>query len=509
MERHTRIGLKIVDWLQQKCPALKKHSVQKHISLMLLALSLLATGAMFTLSRIYPMQGGLLTAFYSFLVFTSIVMLLSCVMTLAALHVKDRLSCQLQDSTAENTRKTAQLKKANKDLERLMADTKKIELQIHHSQKMEAIGTLAGGIAHDFNNILSGMFAYIQLAQRHMDDPEKLQRDIRKIRAGAQKAADLSRQILTVSRKSEPKREITRAAPVVQEVVDLIRATLPPTIEIHAHLESSAAILADPGKLHQVTMNLCTNAYQAMAETGGTLTLRLYDTSVFQDPGLMNQGIPPGDYICISVKDTGTGMDFETQKKMFDPYFTTKAPGQGTGLGMAVVLGIVQEHDGYIRLFSETKKGTELQIFLPASDAAADAYPAVPTAEEEAQGRGHILFADDEPDLCQATRELLTAHGFQVTCCNSGEEAWAALLSDPDQFDLVFSDYAMPGMSGRELAERIRTAMPDVPVLLCTGNPDILADGLTLMPDRYVPKPFDPDTLVPQLQSAMTNRILS
>lgn len=246
---------------------------------------------------------------------------------------------------------------------------KQMEQQIQQSQKMEAIGTLASGIAHDFNNILSGIFAYVQLAQNHAHDPVKVKKDIKQIRAGAEKAADLSRQILTVSRKSEPCRKPVAIHSVVLEVLTLLKATLPAFIDIRKTIESRATILADPGKIHQVVLNLCTNAFQAMADNGqGTLSVNLFEIQVFQDPGLVGQGIPQGDYLCLSIGDTGAGIDLKTQGKMFDPYFTTKAPGKGTGLGLAMVLGIIEEHQGHIRVASEQEKGSEFMIFFPLSN---------------------------------------------------------------------------------------------------------------------------------------------
>ena len=341
---------------------------------------------------------------------------------------------------------------------------KLLEQQIQQSQKMEAIGTLAGGIAHDFNNILSGIFAYLQLAENHAEEPDRVKKDISRIRHGADKAADLCRQILMISRKSEPKKESVILAGVVREVLDLVQATLPPDITIKASLDTGALIHAEPGKIHQVVLNLCTNAFQAMAETQeGILEVCLTQTTVYQDPSLNGKGMPPGEYLCLSIRDNGCGMDSITLQKLFDPYFTTKAPGKGTGLGLAVALGIIEDHQGHIRVFSEVGKGAEFQVFFPRTAHNRKKADAAVLPPEPADHQGRLLIVEDEELLGQAVAALLEDRGYEVFSCKEADEAWNLFTSEPDRFDLVLSDEVMPGMTGSELIRRIKDLSPRNP----------------------------------------------
>lgn len=374
---------------------------------------------------------------------------------------------------------------------------KRLEQQVQQSQKMEAIGTLAGGIAHDFNNILSGIFAYLQLADSHARDPERVKKDIFKIRQGAEKAADLCRQILLISRKSEPRKEPVVLAAIVQEVTGLMKATLPATIEIRESLETGDLILADPGKIHQVVLNLCTNAFHAMADAPqGVLDISLTRTEVFQDPGLNGRGIRPGDYLCLSVRDTGHGMDPETREKLFDPYFTTKPTGKGTGLGLAVVLGIVQDHDGIIRVFSEKGKGSEFQIFFPQTQGRTREENAPFSRPEKGLATGCLLLVEDEENLQLALAALLEEEGYEVVCCSDGAQGWERFNTQPDRFDLVITDEMMPVVTGSELLRQIKEVSPQTPAILCSGNTAILSQDQPSAADAFIPKPLDMSLLL-------------
>ena len=374
---------------------------------------------------------------------------------------------------------------------------KRLEQQIQQSQKMEAIGTLAGGIAHDFNNILSGIFAYLQLAENHANDPERVKKDISRVRHGADKAADLCRQILLISRKSEPEKESIVLAGVVREVLDLIQATLPPNITIEAGLDTGALIHAEAGKIHQVVLNLCTNAIQAMADTTqGILAVSLTHTTVFQDPSLNGKGIPPGEYLSLSIRDNGCGMDGLTRQKLFDPYFTTKAPGKGTGLGLAVALGIIEEHRGHIRVFSERKKGSEFQVFFPKTAQGQKIGKAALRQPVPAVHQGRLLIVEDETQLGDAVTALLEDRGYEVVCCQEATQAWERFKSGPENFNLVLSDEVMPGMTGSELIQQIKEVSPETPTILYSGNTTFISQEKKEQADAFIAKPLDTNLLV-------------
>ncbi len=245
-----------------------------------------------------------------------------------------------------------------------ISDRKKIENQLHQSQKIEAIGTLAGGIAHDFNNILSGIFGYTQLANSALDDPIKTKKNLDQIIKGAERAAQLVRQILAFSRQTELKKHPLKLNLEIKEAIKFLRSSIPAAIEIQENILSGAKILADPTQIHQVVMNLCTNAYQAIGNSGGTLTVGLTDVNIKSQNNILNSH-KFDKYVMLEVKDTGYGMNKKTIERIFDPYYTTKTIGKGTGLGLSVVDGIVKDHNGYIKIYSRVGKGSAFQVFWP------------------------------------------------------------------------------------------------------------------------------------------------
>jgi PAS domain S-box-containing protein len=347
--------------------------------------------------------------------------------------------------------------------------------QLQQSQKLEAIGALAGGIAHDFNNILFPIIGYAEMA---LDDtaPDHPHRQfLSQILKGASRARDLVMQILTFSRQTEGERQAMRVQPILKEVLKLIRSTLPATIEVRREVDpETGPILADPTQIHSVLMNLITNAYHAMAETGGVLTVGLANHRI--SAGDSRPGLRAGHYVRLTVADSGSGMPPEVRDRAFDPYFTTKAQGQGTGLGLSVVHGVVQSCEGHIEIDTAPGRGTRMRVYLPRTDPGVDAMPA---GERPEPGNGeHVLVVDDEPAITEMIRRMLEGLNYRVTARNCSMAAWEAVDGDPDQFDLLLADMTMPGLRGDQLTRRIREIRPDLPVILLSGFSELLSDEL-------------------------------
>ena len=385
-------------------------------------------------------------------------------------------------------------------------EKEKLESQLRQAQKMEAIGTLAGGIAHDFNNILTIIFGYNELAMAEKD-PENRQRHLEEIKRGAERAKELVTQILAFSRKAEQQQYPLQVSLIIKEALKMLRASIPTTIEIRQNIASTGMVLADPTQIHQIIMNLCTNAYQAMRETGGTLAVSLNDVEIGpEDYGYAN--LTPGNYLKLEVSDTGGGIDPKIQEKIFEPYFTTKKPGEGTGLGLAVVHGIVKSHHGHIIVYSEPGNGTSFHVYLPLTDQVAVALPDTATEPTALQGKGErILFVDDEEQIRAVAEAILARNGYQVTTFADGNEALKEFQKEPAQFDLVITDLTMPSMTGMELAEKILALRPRTPVILCTGQSVLLnrEKAFAMGISDYLNKPILTETLLRATRKALEN----
>lgn len=341
-----------------------------------------------------------------------------------------------------------------------------MENHVRRAQKMEAIGTLAGGIAHDFNNILSGIFGYSQLAQNHIDEPERIKSDLKNIVKIASRATELIQQILTVSREANYKKQHLNIDVILKEVLKLIRATIPATIEIKSYINSNAPILADPTQMHQMLMNLCTNAYHAMNDTSGTLTVRLEKISSV-DKGHINT--KKQEYLKLEVCDTGHGMAKDTMGKIFDPYFTTKPREKGTGLGLSIVHSIVLEHKGEIKVDSIVGKGTTFTIHLPVVEKKDKSHHKNASRKKIPVGKESILFVEDEESIRSVVKDILGKKGYQITLAENGLIAYENFKKDPDNFDMVITDMAMPKMNGLELSKKILNLRKKIPIIFCTG----------------------------------------
>jgi PAS domain S-box-containing protein len=377
--------------------------------------------------------------------------------------------------------------------ERENAENEKIALQtrLNQAQKMEAIGTLAGGIAHDFNNILGAILGYTEMALADIPPDSKVANDLQRVMKAGNRAKDLVRQILTFSRKSDQELKPLRIQVVVIEALKLLRSSIPTTIEISQNIDPDCgAVLADTTQIHQVIMNLCTNAYHAMGETGGKLGVSLESIDLTPEGVSSKISLQPGSYVKLEISDTGRGIMKANLERIFEPYFTTKAKGEGTGLGLSLVHGMVISFGGDIAVYSELGKGTVFQIYLPIVRESKEVIPAKDTAPLPT-GDERIILVDDDKELAQMNKTVLESLGYKVTALTSSAETLDTFQKDPDGFDLVLTDMTMPNITGSELSERILAIRPDIPIILCTGYSGLINEekAKKLGIREYVMKP--------------------
>lgn len=367
--------------------------------------------------------------------------------------------------------------RASAEIERLRIEEekKKIETQLYQAQKMEAIGTLAGGIAHDFNNILQSIMLNSELALLEQNRAGMAYYRMENVLRSAKRATDLVKQILIFSRQSEIELKPLQINLIVKEVIKMLRSSIPTTIDIRQDIsEGWELIMADPTRLHQIIMNLATNAAHAMREKGGTLSFVLKPVDIKDDKPANCPELKPGPYMMIQVIDTGHGIDPSIMARIFDPFFTTKERGEGTGLGLAVALGVVKDLGGSIAVESELGKGTTFSVYLPRIEKTA------PSRTEEIKpllkGREIILLVDDEKSLVDAHAEAFSKLGYQVVSRYSSMDALEAFRAQPGKFDLVITDQTMPRMTGLQFARELIRIRPDIPIILCTGFSDMAAE---------------------------------
>ena len=384
----------------------------------------------------------------------------------------------------------------------------RLQRQLIQSQKMEAIGTLAGGIAHDFNNILSAILGFAELALFELTDGSRSYDDVSEIVKAGNRAKDLVRQILTFSRKTEQEFKPINIVPLISEALKFLRATLPSTIEIQKHIDDiRVEVLCNSTMVQQILMNLCTNAAHAMKDTGGILVVRLLEIEI-QEGDISNlPDLPPGPYVHLTISDTGPGIESGILGRIFDPYFTTKEKGEGTGLGLSVVHGIAQSLRGAVEVESDPGKGTEFNVYLPRvigkSDMATDQPQVLSTGNER------ILLVDDEDALATMGRLMLDRLGYKVTVKTDSYEALETFKARPIEYDLIISDKTMPRLTGFDLAEKIKKIRPDVPFIICTGYSDeIEADiAARLGINRLIVKPLSMDDLAKAVRSVLDNAV--
>ena len=347
-------------------------------------------------------------------------------------------------------------------------EKRQLQSQLLHAQKLEAIGTLAGGIAHDFNNILAAVIGYTDMAKDEVPAGTPLARDLDQVLKASHRARDLVKQILTFSRQAETDSVNFYPAAVVKEVVRLLRPALPTTIAINQLIDEKAGpVHIDPAQMHQVLMNLCTNAFHAMEDHGGELDISLRRIELDTAALAARPYAQPGTYIELAIGDTGSGIPPNLIDRIFDPFFTTKELGKGTGMGLSIVHGIAKSCEGFVTVDSVLGRGTTFHVFLPA---AAEEQP-FPVSTEDSLPRGseHILFIDDEEMLTTLAKAMLERLGYLVTARTSSLEALTAFQNQPDRFDLAITDLTMPGMTGLDLSRRLLQIRPDLPIILCTG----------------------------------------
>ncbi|MCL2457984.1 MAG: ATP-binding protein, partial [Desulfobulbus sp.] len=387
----------------------------------------------------------------------------------------------------------------------LFDDTKRVlmEREIRQNQKMEAIGTLAGGIAHDFNNILAGIIGYAEILLRKESNNEQACNYLGKILTAGEKARELIFQILAFSRRTETSRQPVQLAPLIHEAMQMLRATLPTTIAINEQLNPDAIVMADPVQIHQIVVNLCTNAGHAMQKEGGSLNVSVERIGLDQTHLAQEGQSEPCDFARIRIEDTGHGIPEEILGRIFDPFFTTKGQNGGTGLGLSVVHGIVRSLQGQITVDSTPGKGTRFDILLPLTDQHVEA------GESEtlpvATGDEHVVYVDDAPFLVEIAREILRELGYRVTTFSDSEKALAFICAHPDEADLVISDMTMPKLTGTGLARGIRDAGLNTPVIIYTGyEKDLDAEDIQALGIREVLlKPIKPHTLAVKVREVL------
>ncbi|MGB2688800.1 MAG: PAS domain S-box protein [Desulfobacterales bacterium] len=368
-----------------------------------------------------------------------------------------------------------------------------LEGQLLHAQKMESIGTLSGGIAHDFNNLLAIILGNAELAMEDVPEWHPAKDNINEIRTASLRARDVVRQLLSFGRKTDPKKRPVKLVQIVEDALKFLRFSIPTSIEIHQNIpnDTDNTILADSTQINQVMINLFTNAAHAMEDAGGVITIGIQNVYLDQVSAPFYPDLSLGNYVKLTVSDTGTGIDHEIKDRIFDPYFTTKEVGKGSGIGLSVVHGIVKSHNGAIYVDSKFGKGTTFSILFPATEE--EAVIETEAIEKLSTGNERILFVDDEKSMAEIGRRRLERLGYQVEAKTNPIEALELFRADPDQFDLVITDMTMPHITGDKLVKEILKIRPDMPTILCTGFSEKIDEekAKKIGVRQYIEKPFD------------------
>ncbi|MBC2715485.1 MAG: PAS domain S-box protein [Desulfobacteraceae bacterium] len=361
------------------------------------------------------------------------------------------------------------------DLKKQQEETRRLEDQLRQAQKMEAIGTLAGGIAHDFNNILSAIMGYTEVSLLRVVGDDKLKQHLQKVLKACNRARDMVKQILAFSRQSDYERKPIRISQVVKEAGKMLQASLPATTDIRMDIDPASGIIdADDIQIHQIMMNLCTNAAYAMKDKGGILGISLSNIELGEKDVAAHPDLKPGSFLKLSISDTGGGISSEVMDRMFDPYFTTKPKGEGTGLGLSIVHGLVKAHSGFLTVESDFGHGSTFHVFLPKTEN--EFIPEKVESADMPSGSEKILFIDDEQSLADVGKQMLEYLGYCVTIRTSSVEALAHFKSDLKKFDLVITDMTMPELTGDKLSQQILELRPDIPIIICTGHSEHITE---------------------------------
>ena len=379
------------------------------------------------------------------------------------------------------------------------------ERQLQQVMKLQAIGTLAGGIAHDFNNILFPIVGYTELTMDDIPADSQARQNLEEILKAADRAKELVQQILTFSRQSGQERKPLKVQFLTKEALKLLRATIPSTIDFEYNVsEDCGSILGDPTQIHQVIMNLCTNAYHALQETGGKLSVSLKEVDIGYEKSVERVGMKVGRHLELIVEDNGHGMEPEVLERIFEPYYTTKEQGKGAGLGLSVIHGIIKNHGGDISVASQSGKGTVFTIYLPTIDDI-DIETKPVEAAAATQGNERILLIDDEKQIIDIQQQILERLGYKVTPKTDSEEALEEFAALPEKYDLVITDMTMPKMTGDQLARKLMDIKPDIPVILCTGFNETITEekALAMGIDSFIMKPIVKDELADTIRTVL------
>jgi nitrogen-specific signal transduction histidine kinase/CheY-like chemotaxis protein len=400
----------------------------------------------------------------------------------------------LQDSFVRHTREASDLLRSSED-------------QLRHAQKMEAIGGLAGGIAHDFNNILTAVRTYNNFLLEDLPEGHPSRREAVGIAKAVDHAANLTRQLLAFSRRQIMQPRVMDLNDSVRDLEQMLNRVLGPSIQLTTHLDLKLGMVnADPGQIEQVLVNLALNARDAMPDGG---RLRIETANAALDSTYMKQhgvGVTePGDYVMVAVRDSGVGMSRETQARIFEPFFTTKESGKGTGLGLAMVYGIVKQSGGYVWVYSEPGQGTTFKIYLPRADDAVRPIQRASVRVEDLRGTERVLLVEDEDAVREVSARLLRRAGYSVVDRKDGQSALNEFERSNEAFDIIVTDMMMPGMGGRELAHRIRSRNHDLPIVFMSGYTDDeeLRSNLRDLRALFIEKPFTPELLLSKLREAL------
>lgn len=386
-----------------------------------------------------------------------------------------------------------------------ITEIKRIGEQLRHAQKMESIGQLAGGIAHDFNNLLTSILGYSDLALIDLPEDHPLRETLGIIKSSAEKAAELTRQILAFSRKQVLDMKVVNLNTVVEQMGKMLQRVITENIVLDLKTSPIMNVMADAGQVEQILMNLVINARDAMPD-GGCLTIETADVRLDRNYAQRHESVQPGPYVMLAVTDTGVGMSQEVQEKIFDPFFTTKEKGRGTGLGLSMVYGIVKQHTGYIWVYSEAGKGTTFKIYLPAVQQAVEVKEqGRDEPGEMPRGSETIMVVDDEPSILSLILDVLQPLGYQLIGASSGEEALKAGNTFKGSVGLLLTDVILPGMHGKELADALRARRPKMKVIFMSGYADnaIVHQGILDPGIAFLQKPMTPGMLARKVRDVL------
>ena len=421
----------------------------------------------------------------------------------------DELERRVKQRTAELILANEELKREVRERKQAEEEKKKLEDQLLHAQKMEALGTLAGGIAHDFNNLLQAISGYTQLLLMKKDQTDADYGKLEVIHGTAQRASELTRQLLIFGRKVETKLKPLDLNHEVQQVARILERTIPKMVTIKMKLaENLKVISGDAGQLEQILMNLGVNARDAMPEGGG-LTFQTENVTLAKGYYTALLGAPPGEYVQLTVADSGLGMDKETLKHIFEPFYTTKEAGKGTGLGLAIVYGIVKSHNGFVRCTSEKGGGTTFKIYFPTFKA--EGVDAVAEAKKESvmpRGAETIMLVDDERAVLDIGKELLTQYGYRVLTADGGEQAVEMYVQNKSGIKLVILDLIMPGMGGTKCYKELRRINPDLKVIISSGaaSEEQVRETFEIPPSGFINKPYQFKDMLTKVREVLDYR---